>query len=123
MHNDLYLDYIFSRGVGSKDIAASSPASYVLYLNSVSKLLNSDITPQILRSEIDISNITRKLKSVADQARIVAAPIGELFITCHWHCDLSCAPDCLMGVFVKLFASGESFPRENRRRRMCHPKW
>ena len=62
MHNDLYLDYIFSRGVGSKDIAASSPASYVLYLNSVSKLLNSHITPQILRSEIDISNIAGKLK-------------------------------------------------------------
>lgn len=62
MHKDLYLDYISCRGVGTNDIVASSPASYVSYLNSVAKLINSDITPQILRSEIDIRNIARKLK-------------------------------------------------------------
>lgn len=62
MHKDLYLDYISFRGVGINDIVASSPASYVSYLNSVAKLINSDITPQTLRSEIDIRNIAKKLK-------------------------------------------------------------
>ena len=70
MHRELYLDAIVGRGVGSNDIVASSPASYVSYLNSVSKLIDSDITPQILRSEIDITNIARKLKGKRAESTI-----------------------------------------------------
>jgi hypothetical protein len=60
-HQDLFLDFITRRGVGSRDVVASSPASYISYLNSVSKLIGSDITPIILRTEIDVCNIARSL--------------------------------------------------------------
>ncbi len=56
-----YLDFISRQGVGAKDIVASSPASYVSYLNSVSKLLDSDITPAILRTEGDVRGIARRI--------------------------------------------------------------
>ena len=60
-HEDLYIDFIGQRGVGSKDRVASSPASYVSYLRSVSRLLGSDITPEVLRSELDVRGIARRL--------------------------------------------------------------
>jgi len=43
-----YRQWIVSRGVGTNDRVASSPDSYVSYLHSVSKILNSDISPTIL---------------------------------------------------------------------------
>jgi len=61
-HESLYLEFIQQQGVGSNDIVASSPASYVSYLRSTSKLIDADINPAILRSELDISNIVNKLK-------------------------------------------------------------
>jgi len=61
LHESLYLDFISSRGVGSKDVVASSPASYISYLNSVAKLIGEDIKPTILRTEIDVNNIARKI--------------------------------------------------------------
>jgi hypothetical protein len=60
-HESLFLAYIANRGVGSKDVVASSPASYVSYLNSVVKLIGRDITPTILRSELDVRNIARSI--------------------------------------------------------------
>lgn len=63
-HELQYLEYIQECGVGSKDQVASSPASYVSYLRSVSKLIKHDITPEILRSETDISNIAAKLNGL-----------------------------------------------------------
>lgn len=56
-----YLKFIQDRGVGENDSVASSPDSYISYLRSVSRLLAQDITPSILRSEQDISNIANKL--------------------------------------------------------------
>lgn len=61
-HENLYLEFITERGVGSNDHVASSPASYISYLRSVSNLIGSDINTAILRSETDISNITRRLE-------------------------------------------------------------
>lgn len=60
-YESLYLDFISSRGVGSKDVVASSPASYVSYLNSVAKLIGSDIKPEVLRTERDVQSIGRRI--------------------------------------------------------------
>ena len=60
-HESLFLDFIAQRGVGSKDVVASSPASYVSYLNSVAKLIGRDITPALLRGESDVLKIARSL--------------------------------------------------------------
>lgn len=62
LHEDLFLKFIESQGVGSNDVVASSPASYISYLNSVAKLIDSDITPANLRTEIDVKNIAHKIK-------------------------------------------------------------
>lgn len=60
-HKNLFLDYIAHKGVGSKDIVASSTASYVSYLNSVAKLIGRDITPTLLRSKSDVDNIAKSI--------------------------------------------------------------
>lgn len=58
-HESQFLDFIVHRGVGSKDVVASSPVSYISYLNSVAKLLGRDITPALLRNESDVLKIAR----------------------------------------------------------------
>jgi hypothetical protein len=63
-YEDEYLKYIQERGVGSNDQVASSPASYLSYLRSVSKLIEQDITPDNLRSELAISNICSALQGL-----------------------------------------------------------
>lgn len=65
-----YLEYIQHRGGGSKDQAASSPESYVTYLRSVSRLLGQTISPLLLRSELDVARIARKLESKRAPATI-----------------------------------------------------
>jgi hypothetical protein len=62
MHESLYLEFIIRRGVGTNDRVASSPDSYISYLRSVGELIRSDITPEVLRSEADVSNIAKRLK-------------------------------------------------------------
>ncbi len=69
-HESLFLGFIASRGVGINDIVASSPASYVSYLNSVSKLIGSDITPALLRTEDDVRNIARRISGDREEATI-----------------------------------------------------
>jgi uncharacterized protein (DUF433 family) len=61
-HEQRYLDYIQRRGVGAKDQVASSPDSYVSYLNSVSRLLASDISPELLHSEADVERVVGQLQ-------------------------------------------------------------
>ena len=61
-HENLYYKFIQEQGVGSNDIVASSPDSYISYLRSVSKLINEDISPSLLRNELDIINIENMLK-------------------------------------------------------------
>jgi hypothetical protein len=60
-HKGMYLDFISSRGVGSKDVVASSPASYVSYLNSVARLIGLDVSPAVLRTERDVQSIARRI--------------------------------------------------------------
>lgn len=60
-HESMYLDFIARRGVGSKDAVASSPASYVSYLNSVANLIGTDIKPSVLRTENDVRSIARRI--------------------------------------------------------------
>ena len=69
-HEALFLDFISRQGVGSKDIVASSPASSISYLNSVAKLIGSDIKPAILRTENDVRTIARKISGTRKQSTI-----------------------------------------------------
>jgi len=69
-HESLFLDFIAHKGVGSKDTVASSPASYISYLNSVAKLIDRDITPAILRSESDVRNIARSISEKRKESTI-----------------------------------------------------
>jgi hypothetical protein len=56
-----------SRG---QDQVASSPASYVSYLNSVSQLLAADISPELLHSETDVERIIGELQGERARATI-----------------------------------------------------
>lgn len=60
-HKNMYLDFICLRGVGSKDVVASSPAAYVSYLNSVAKLIGSEVCPSVLRTERDVKSIAVRI--------------------------------------------------------------
>lgn len=61
-HESRYLEFIKQRGVGANDMVASSPSSYVSYLRSVSRIINAEISPDILRRETDINGIKKELK-------------------------------------------------------------
>jgi hypothetical protein len=69
-HEPRYLEYIIRQGVGAKDQVASSPASYVSYLNSVSQLLAVDISPELLHSETDVERIIGQLQGERAPATI-----------------------------------------------------
>jgi hypothetical protein len=56
-----YYAWITARGVGSNDLVASSPDSYVSYLKIVSDLIGKDISPAVLSKEGDIENIARSI--------------------------------------------------------------
>jgi hypothetical protein len=62
IQKDDYYCWIQNQGVGSKDKVASSPDSYVSYLNSVSKLLEENISPRNLSREEDVLRIARQLR-------------------------------------------------------------
>lgn len=61
-HESEYLRWLEQRGVGANDHVASSPKSYVSYLNSVSRALGIDISPSILSSEADVTRIVEDIK-------------------------------------------------------------
>lgn len=61
-HKKQYYEWIKQQGVGLNDKVASSPDSYISYLNSVSELLLQDISPAILSTEEDVLAIARKLE-------------------------------------------------------------
>lgn len=64
-----YRGYIKAKGVGSNDRVGDSVKSYISYLNSVSRHLNITISPETLSSEIDIVNLSNKLKrKVSDKS-------------------------------------------------------
>ena len=62
VHKDQYCRWIQKHGVGLKDKVASSPDSYISYLNGVSRLLGKDISPAILSTEEDVINIARSIE-------------------------------------------------------------
>jgi hypothetical protein len=59
-----YTDWIISQGVGKKDIVASSIKSYISYLNSVSRIINEDISKENLFNENCISIIINKINKL-----------------------------------------------------------
>ncbi len=59
-----YEIYIDKKGVGSKDVVASSIKSYISYLNGVGRHLNIDISPKTLSSENDINTISGQLSKI-----------------------------------------------------------
>ena len=61
LHKSQYYAFIESRGVGSNDLVASSPDSYVSYLNTVSELIGNDISPAVLSSEADVEKLARSI--------------------------------------------------------------
>jgi hypothetical protein len=62
IQKDEYYRWIQAQGVGAKDKIASSPDSYVSYLNSVSELLEEDISSRNLSREEDVLRIARQLR-------------------------------------------------------------
>lgn len=60
-HQRLYFQWIQQRGVGSRDQVASSPDSYISYLNTVSELIGKDISPEILSSEADVKKLAQMI--------------------------------------------------------------
>jgi hypothetical protein len=62
VHRKQYYEWIQQQGVGLKDKIASSPDSYISYLNSVSELLLQDISPSILSTEDDVVGIALRLE-------------------------------------------------------------
>lgn len=61
-HEEQYLEYIQRQGVGANDRVASSPKSYISYLNSASRLLGKDISPMFLHSDEDVERVVGLLR-------------------------------------------------------------
>ena len=61
IHESSYRRWLAARGVGDRDRVASSPASYVSYLNSVSDLLGEDVSPTLVSNEADVQEILARL--------------------------------------------------------------
>ena len=66
-----YLEWLINNGVGKKDKIASSPKSYISYLNSVSKLINDDISRKRLYDE-------QSLEKIVDQILINGKNIASI---------------------------------------------
>ena len=62
VYQSQYYAWIEARGVGSNDRVASSPDSYISYLNTVSKLIGKDISPSILSTGQDIERIAQSIE-------------------------------------------------------------
>ena len=62
LYKSQYYAWITARGVGSSDLVASSPDSYISYLNAVSELIGRDISPAILLSESDVDRIAKSIE-------------------------------------------------------------
>ncbi len=56
-----YRNFIIQQGVGKNDIVASSPDSYIGYLQKVSDLLNQDMSPGLIQNEEVINKIIQGL--------------------------------------------------------------
>ncbi|MDT0675117.1 hypothetical protein [Autumnicola musiva] len=57
-----YLQWLNDNGVGKRDNIASSPKSYISYLNTVSQIIGEDISEKNLYNENCISFLEEKMK-------------------------------------------------------------
>lgn len=60
-HESSYRGWLEKQGVGARDNVASSPRSYVSYLNSTSKLIDEPISSANLSSEADVERIAKRI--------------------------------------------------------------
>ena len=60
-HGPLYKEFIEFRGVGSNDRVASSPYSYLKYLEAVSGLLGENISPKLLHTLDGVERVKQRL--------------------------------------------------------------
>lgn len=56
-----YRDFIIQQGVGKNDIVASSPDSYISYLRGASRLLDQDISPELIQNKEIINELIQVL--------------------------------------------------------------
>lgn len=70
VYESFYSRWIQQQGVGNNDCVASSPRSYVSYLDSVSQLIGRDISPVVLQTEEDVLRIARKLEGKRADATV-----------------------------------------------------
>jgi hypothetical protein len=61
-HESSYRLWLERRGVGSKDRVSSSPNSYVSYLRTVARLIDREISPEILFDERGVRRIMAQLE-------------------------------------------------------------
>lgn len=64
IQEDKYLRWIQLQGVGDHDQVASSTKSYISYLNTVSKLIDEDISSDNLYDESCIEVIEKRIKGL-----------------------------------------------------------
>ncbi len=60
-----YCQWLIDHGIGRNDRVASSPDSYISYLNSVSRLIGEDISPSLLSSKADVDTVAARIKDKA----------------------------------------------------------
>jgi hypothetical protein len=64
IHESSYRRWLAARGVGDRDRVASSPASYLSYLNKVSDLLGEDVSPTLVSSDSDVQGVLARLEGL-----------------------------------------------------------
>lgn len=65
-----FIKWIKKNGVGKNDSVGSSVKSYISYLNTVSRLLNEDISKDNLYNENCVEKMASKLKGLRSQKSI-----------------------------------------------------
>ncbi len=66
-----YKNFIIQQGVGKNDIVASSPDSYISYLQSVSRLLDQDISPMLIQNKDVIDKIIQGLNGLKAKSTLL----------------------------------------------------
>lgn len=64
------MEWIVNNGVGKNDYVASSPKSYISYLNAVSKLIGEDVSEKNLFNESCVLEIAKKLNGLRSEKSI-----------------------------------------------------
>lgn len=70
LHKEKFQEFIIAKGVGRNDKVADSVKSYVSYLNSVSRHLNIEVTPNTIKTPENIQNICLKLSGKVSEKTI-----------------------------------------------------